>query len=225
MKLTDGGGTCLSKGGRLTLAQSVLNGLPCYLFSLLQASVGAINGMEKKVRNFVRTRGSTKSTAHLVKWDSNCRPICYGGLGIGSFEQKNNALFTKWLWRFCKEDNALRRRLIVAIYGLKENAFLLGEGTKSDFGRTFGVRLNPWQKNLLICSPCWLNKDASVGEWSNVNHSWNLGLTRNVPHNEFENVATILEALHLWAPTDDRDSFKWYLNAKGGFTTKSTILI
>lgn len=46
--------------------------------------------------------GQLKSAAHLVKWDSTSRPICYGGLGIGSFRQKNNALPTKWLWRFCK---------------------------------------------------------------------------------------------------------------------------
>lgn len=51
----------LSKGGRLTLAQLVLNSLPCYLFSLMQASVGVINRNEKTVRNFVWNGG-------LVSW-------------------------------------------------------------------------------------------------------------------------------------------------------------
>ena len=43
----------LSKGGRLTLVQSVLNSLPCYFFSLAQASVGVINSLEKMIRKFV----------------------------------------------------------------------------------------------------------------------------------------------------------------------------
>lgn len=103
--------------------QLVLNSLPCYLFSLLQASIGVINKMEKMVMNFVLTGRSTKSAAHLVKWDTTSRPICYSSLGIGSFWQKNNALVTKWLWRFCKEKNDLWRRLIVAIYDLEENGW------------------------------------------------------------------------------------------------------
>ena len=71
----------LSKGGRLTLTQSVLDSLPCCLFSLLQAPVSVINRMEKKVRDFVSTGRSTK-------WDTTSRPICNGSLGIGSFRQK-----------------------------------------------------------------------------------------------------------------------------------------
>ncbi|TYK31263.1 DENN domain and WD repeat-containing protein SCD1-like [Cucumis melo var. makuwa] len=55
----------LSKGGRLTLAQSVLNSPPCYLFSLAQAPVGVINRLKKMIWNFVSTRGSTSSVAHL----------------------------------------------------------------------------------------------------------------------------------------------------------------
>ena len=43
----------LSKGGRLTLEQSVLNSLPCYLFSLAQVSASVINRLEKMIRNFV----------------------------------------------------------------------------------------------------------------------------------------------------------------------------
>ena len=130
----------LSKGGKLTLTQSVLNSLPRYLFSLLQALIGAINKMEKIVSDFVRMRGSTKLASHLVKLDTTFRPIYYGGLGIGSFRQKNNALLTKWLWRFCKENNAFWRCLIVAIYGLEENGWstkALNRGSFIGWGLAF----------------------------------------------------------------------------------------
>ena len=130
----------LSKGGKLTLTQSVLNSLPCYLFSLLQALIGAINKMEKIVSDFVRMRGSTKLASHLVKLDTTFRPIYYGGLGIGSFRQKNNALLTKWLWGFCKEYNALRRHLVAAIYALEENGWstkALNRGSLIGWGLAF----------------------------------------------------------------------------------------
>ena len=106
----------LSKGGRLTLVQSVLNSLPCYLFSFAQAPTGVINRLEKMIRNFVWIGGSTNLVAHLVKWDCTSRSICYGGLEIGSFRQKNIALLTKWFWRFSMEEASLWRRLIVAIW-------------------------------------------------------------------------------------------------------------
>ncbi|TYK28534.1 hypothetical protein E5676_scaffold629G001780 [Cucumis melo var. makuwa] len=163
--------------------------LPCYLFSHLQAPVGVINRMEKMVRDLVRTGRLTKLAAYLVKCDTTSRLICYGGLGIGSFRKKNNALLTKWLWRFCKENNAFWRCLIVAIYGLEENG--------------------------------WSTKALNRGKF------YRLSL-KKCDDNEFNNVATILETLHLWAPTDNRDSLNWNLNAAGlnsrGYGLKGNIM-
>ena len=51
----------LSEGGRLTLDQPVLNKLPCYLFSLMQASVGVINRKEKR-------SGILSGMGCLVSW-------------------------------------------------------------------------------------------------------------------------------------------------------------
>ena len=145
------------------------------------------------IRKFVWTGGSTNPIAHLVKWDCTSTLICYGGLEIGSFRQKNIALLTKWFWRFSKEETSLWRRLIVAIYDLEENgwstkdpnrgksyrlwagifkhketfnfsAFVLGE-QKSDFGRTNGVPRKHLQKNSLTYSLCcWIR----MFMWLNV---------------------------------------------------------
>lgn len=43
----------LSKGGKLTLAQSVLNSIPIYYFSILKATEVVIKSMEKLTRNFI----------------------------------------------------------------------------------------------------------------------------------------------------------------------------
>lgn len=43
----------LSKGGRLTLAQSVLDSIPLYYFSILKAPVVVIKIMEKLIRDFI----------------------------------------------------------------------------------------------------------------------------------------------------------------------------
>ena len=120
----------LSKEGRLTLVQLVLNSLPCYLFSLAQAPAGVINRLEKMIGYFDWTRGSTNSVAHLVKWDCTSSPICYGGLGISSFRQKSTAFLTKWFWRFSKEEVSLWRCLIVAIYDLEENGWSIKDPNK-----------------------------------------------------------------------------------------------
>ena len=120
--------------------QSILNSLPCYLFSLAQAPASVINRLKKMIRNFVRTGGSTNLVAHLVNWDCTFHPICYGGLGIDSFRQKNTTLLTKWFWRFSKEEASLWRHLIVAIYGLKENRWSTKDPNRenlTDYGQVF----------------------------------------------------------------------------------------
>ena len=67
------------------------------------------------------------------------------------------------------------------------------------------MRLKPWQKNFLICSPF---RRIRMLSWliAGVMLVRNLGLRRNVSDNEFENLATILEILHSWAPTDEHGS-------------------
>jgi hypothetical protein len=56
---------------------------------------------------------------HLVGWNTVCRPIANGGLGIRKVAVTNRALLGKWLWRFGREENHLWRRVIVAKYGLE----------------------------------------------------------------------------------------------------------
>lgn len=43
----------ISKGGRLTPAQSVLNSIPIYFMSILKAPMTVVNSMEKLMRDFI----------------------------------------------------------------------------------------------------------------------------------------------------------------------------
>lgn len=62
----------LSKGARLTLAQSVINSLPLYYFSILKVPMGVIKEMKKLVRNFFwngdNSKGPSSSIWEIGHW-------------------------------------------------------------------------------------------------------------------------------------------------------------
>ena len=55
---------------------------------------------------------------HWVSWDEISCPKESGGLETRSLRIMNEALLTKWLWRFAIKDDALWRKLIVSKYGV-----------------------------------------------------------------------------------------------------------
>lgn len=60
----------LLKERRLTLAQSVLNSLPVYYFSLLKLPCRVINTMEKLVRDFGWNGEHYRNDSNLVDWST-----------------------------------------------------------------------------------------------------------------------------------------------------------
>uniref|UniRef100_A0A2N9GQ21 Reverse transcriptase domain-containing protein n=1 Tax=Fagus sylvatica TaxID=28930 RepID=A0A2N9GQ21_FAGSY len=108
----------LSKGGRLTLLKSTLSSLPTYFLSLFTIPAHVAERIEKLQRNFLWGGLGDGFKYHLVGWNTVCRPIANGGLGIRRVVMTNRALLGKWLWRFGREENHLWRRVIVAKYGV-----------------------------------------------------------------------------------------------------------
>ena len=53
-----------------------------------------------------------------VKWSEILKRRDYGGLGINSLKHLNEALISKWVWRFHNEDNAVWVQVIKSIHGL-----------------------------------------------------------------------------------------------------------
>lgn len=53
-----------------------------------------------------------------VKWESVMCNKESGGLGIESLKAKNLGLIGKWRWRFHEENNALWRKVVIALHGV-----------------------------------------------------------------------------------------------------------
>ena len=107
----------LSKGGRLTLLQSTLWSLPIYYMSLFTIPASVAIQLEKIMRDFLWSKHARVNDFHWVSGDEICRPKEDGGLGILLLRVMNEALKTKWLWRYAKEEDALWKKVIVFKYG------------------------------------------------------------------------------------------------------------
>lgn len=107
----------LTKGGKVVLVKSTLSSLLLYLLSLFIIPVAIANRIEEIIRNFLW--GTTKEVwrYHLLSWDQICLPKEWGGLGIRRIKIMNQALLSKWLWRFTEDDGSLWQRVIGEKYG------------------------------------------------------------------------------------------------------------
>ncbi|KAM7490623.1 hypothetical protein LguiA_033544 [Lonicera macranthoides] len=114
---------CLSKGGRLTLLQSVLGSIPIYYLSIFKIPQKVASILEKLMRDFLwEGRGEGKKD-HLVNWEVVSRSKIDGGLGVGNLIKRNKALLGKWLWRFPLESNSLWHAIIASKYGSHPNGW------------------------------------------------------------------------------------------------------
>lgn len=87
----------LSRGGTLTLIQSVLSSMLTYFMSLFRISISVAKRIEKAMRNFLWEGVGEGKRDHLVKWSVVSQPICKGVLGLGNLVKSNRALLGKWL--------------------------------------------------------------------------------------------------------------------------------
>uniref|UniRef100_A0A803P8A0 Reverse transcriptase domain-containing protein n=1 Tax=Cannabis sativa TaxID=3483 RepID=A0A803P8A0_CANSA len=120
----------LSRGGRLTLIQSVLSSLPIYYLSLFKVPKMVLKELEKMMRDFFWEGGDLAGGDHLVAWDEVCKPRAEGGLAIGRLEMRNKGLLMKWLWRFPLESNSLWHKVIKSRYGKADNFWDTKQGVR-----------------------------------------------------------------------------------------------
>ncbi|KAL5538425.1 hypothetical protein UlMin_043523 [Ulmus minor] len=128
----------LSKGGRLTMIQSVLSSIPIYFMSLFKLPNGVAALLEKMMRQFLWDKEVGGKGKSLVDWKLVCSPKESGGLGIGNLLIRNKALLGKWLWRFPLEQHTLWAAVIRSKYGLNR------EGWDTNLV-TVGSFRSPWK--------------------------------------------------------------------------------
>lgn len=85
----------LSKSGMITLIKSTLSNLPTYFLSLFPIFASVAYRIEKLQRDFLWGGMGEEFKFHLVKWDTVCRPISNGGLGIRNVRIFNHVLLGK----------------------------------------------------------------------------------------------------------------------------------
>ena len=96
--------------------KSSLWSLPIYFMSLFTIPVSIAHCLEKIMRDFLWPNNGLTKGLKWVNWGDVCHPKQQGGLGIGPLCDMNDALKSKWLWRFAKEDDALWRKVIASKY-------------------------------------------------------------------------------------------------------------
>ena len=86
---------------------STLWSLPIYYLPLFTVPVRVASLLEKIMRDFLWSKQESNNGFHWVCWDEICSPKEDGGLEIRPLRAMNEALKTKWLWRFATVDDAL----------------------------------------------------------------------------------------------------------------------
>ncbi|KAJ9544912.1 hypothetical protein OSB04_024619 [Centaurea solstitialis] len=89
---------CLSFAGRRQLICSVLQSMQLYWMSVFILPSGVIHELEALFRNFLWAQGGNAQGKCRLSWDSVCRPIHCGGLGIRKLSIWNRALVSRHLW-------------------------------------------------------------------------------------------------------------------------------
>ncbi|KAM2348663.1 hypothetical protein ACFX1X_012268 [Malus domestica] len=113
----------LSRGGKLTLIQSVLGSMPIYYMSLFKIPCGVRGRLEKLMKGFLWEGMEEGKKTHLAKWELVTKNKEEGGLGVGNLRNQNEALLAKWLWRLPRESQSLWHKVIRSKYGLQANGW------------------------------------------------------------------------------------------------------
>ncbi|KAG5632295.1 hypothetical protein H5410_004012 [Solanum commersonii] len=113
MKLARWKSQYLSRGGRLTLINLILDSLPTYMMSVFPIPQIVIDRLDKIIRKNLWQGNSEKKSYNLVKWDVVTVGKRQGRLGIKNLKNQNKALRMKWPWRFCNEINPTGRKSLV----------------------------------------------------------------------------------------------------------------
>ena len=91
----------LSRGGHLVLLKAVLVAIPTYFMTIFRMPVGVRRRLEQMMRGFfwLGSRPEESRGVALVEWETVCRPVDQGGLGVWQLLHTNTTLLSKWVCR------------------------------------------------------------------------------------------------------------------------------
>ena len=114
------GGHAFSRwGGHLVLLKAVLLAIPTYFMAIFWMPAGVRRRLESVMRGFF-WRGSRQEESRgvaLVAWETVCRPVSQGGLGVPHYQLVNMAFLTKWVARLMHASGDLIAAMLRDGYG------------------------------------------------------------------------------------------------------------
>ncbi|CAN1127155.1 Putative ribonuclease H protein At1g65750 [Linum perenne] len=111
----------LSLAGRVSLASSVLNSLPCYVMQTASLPLSLCDKIDRKIRNFIWGSSNGVRKIHNVNWDSVCKPKKMGGLGLRSARELNKAFLMKVAWNIITRPEELWVKALVSKYLIRNS--------------------------------------------------------------------------------------------------------
>ena len=91
----------LSQWGRLVLLKAVLAAIPIYFMSIFRMPIGVRRRLDRSMRDFFWRGPLNEESREMasVSWETLCRPMDQGGLGVQQLIHTNTALLSKWVSR------------------------------------------------------------------------------------------------------------------------------
>eukprot|EP00253_Pinus_taeda_P007836 PITA_07836 len=99
----------LSRAGRLTLVNSVLQAMPVFWAALTWIPKGTLHKIKRICSRFLWSGAKEDSVLPWVAWDKIARPKEWGGWGIKNLNDFSNSLAAKSGWRLISSENLWTR--------------------------------------------------------------------------------------------------------------------
>ncbi|CAN1353255.1 Putative ribonuclease H protein At1g65750 [Linum perenne] len=239
----------LSLAGRVSLASSVLNFLPCYVMQTASLPLSLCDKIDRKIRNFIWGSSNGVRKIHNVNWDTVCKPKKMGGLGLRSARELNKAFLMKVAWNIITRPEELWVKTLVSKYLIKNNVGFtlksnsgfssLWRGVMKVWNHTLngiqwsiknGKKTNFWKDRWLDSGETLLEHaldiqgvdlSLSVSDFMLADGIWDLDKLSNCLTND-----AVLQVFGMTPPNSqlDDDTISWGLDPSGRFTVKSAYL-
>ncbi|KAK7282263.1 hypothetical protein RIF29_10909 [Crotalaria pallida] len=236
----------LSFAGRITLAQSCIMSLPCYVMQACVIPASICQEVEKICRGFIWGSTNERRKCHLVSWEVICSPKEKGGLGFRNLKSVNEAYMMKLAWNMISNPNALWSKVLTSKYKVenpinvspstKPNVSALWRGISRAFpkvrdgimrnmenGGTIKFWKDPWLPGIKAIAdipgvdvPDWCVNYPAVHYSLNGNWDWDI-LNSLLP----TYVCNLIASITPPNPEAGNDSVAWMADVSGCFTLKS----
>ncbi|KAE8660741.1 hypothetical protein F3Y22_tig00116951pilonHSYRG00750 [Hibiscus syriacus] len=200
-KLAGWKASCLSLAGRTVLLKSVLTSLPIFFLSLFKMPCNIGKKLNSLMANFLWGEKGDKRRIHWVNWNTVCRPLNCGGLGVLDLNLTNRALLGKWVWKFANDKNSLWKSVLCSKQKMSWNTMSIG---KIEFEAASGGEI------------------VEFGSYGPSGWEWNVQTRRNLSDWELDQwLALMIKIKDVKLSELVEDSLSWSASGDGLFSVKS----